>query len=733
MQRRHTNRLIVGGVVGCLLVLVHSPRAGAGPTYYVDGINGDDTYSATQAQNPATPWKTIKKAMDTGGLINITKKNQPLDGYTVIVQPGVYNESVESKRDGLPDNPVIIRAASVGSVTIKPPPGAPGFFISHHHHVVDGFVVTGTSIGLKMGPHDGGDGPTAGLVARNNKVYGNSNNGIQFTNAIDGVAEFNNVYQNGQNGISYSGNGGTIHDNIVQSNSQFGIYVRDGVDHQLWNNVVSNNAKGDLKILGSTLPPPGGRTFYVGTNGDDSYNEVQAQKPATPWKTIKRGLQAANPGDTVAILPGLYEVNVGSLRDGTPDAPITVKAVTPGSVTIRPPSGSAVYIGHHYHIVEGLVITGASSSGLQLGPYKANGNPPVSGVMARNNVVYGNAVIGIKLTNAIDSTAAHNVIYNNGADGIWVSGSGVTIFNNLVYANGHSTTGKFGITLAGGEHHLIINNTVYGNINGGLRLGTSNSVPVFSTVLNNIVVNNAIGIKEPAGTDYVGHAILDYNNVYNNTSNYQLSKGSGTVKGANSLSDDPIFVDPANGDFHLGRRDTGQVADSPVIDKGSDTAEAVGLGGRTAFIDKYPDTGRVDLGYHETRLHLAEGTLTVNQATVALSEAGEDLTLSVNLRPSATSDGIEAGAEYVQVGFGGFQFFLPSANAHGGGPQWTYVGAGGVSGTVTSLGDGSVDIALQATGLAAEATLSTTTSISIHVGDDFAATAVPLRGILQYP
>lgn len=728
------SHLLLGSLIIFPIFFSSLREASAGPTYYVDGATGDDSYSPQQAQNPATPWKTIKKAMDTGGLIGITKKNAPLQGYTVIVQPGTYNESVQSKRDGLSTEPVTIKAATPGTVTIRPPTGQNGFFISHHYHVVEGFVVTGATIGLKMGPHDGGDGPVSGLVARRNQVTGNSNNGIQFTNAVEGIIEFNTVFQNGQNGIQYSGIGSTVHSNTVQSNTQFGIYVKDGVGHRLWNNVVSNNAKGDFKILGATLPPPGGRTFYVGIDtGDDTRSEVDAQNPATPWKTIRRGIQQANPGDIVAILPGLYPVTVESLRNGTPSAPITLKAVTPGTVTIQPPSGSGVYIGHNYNIVEGLVVTGASTVGLQMGPYKANGDPPVTGVVARNNIVFGNAVIGIKFTNAIDSVAQHNVVYDNGKDGVWYSGSGATIFNNLIYNNGLRLTGEYGVTLVSGDRHQIINNTLYGNRNGGLRLGISNTVPVFSTVSNNIVAQSPVGIREPAGSDYTGRAQLTYNNVYNNTSNYELSKGSGTVRGPGSISVAPNFINPAQGDFRLGRKATGQSVDSPVIDKGSDIAEAVGLGGRTAFSDKYPDTGPVDLGYHETLLNLTEGNVTVSQATVALSPSGEDLTVTAMLAPGAEGDGVELGTEYIEVSVGGFQFFLPSASAQGGGTQWTYGNPGTVSATATRLANGAIEVALQANALAVETTISTTTGIAVRLGDDFGATMIPLRGLLQYP
>jgi hypothetical protein len=179
-------------------------------------------------------------------------------GYTVIVKPG-YTMRASNPSDGYPDAQVVIQAASPGSATIQPPSGLNGFFISHHHHVIEGFVVTGAAIGLKLGPHDPGNtGPVVGVVARHNEVHNNSSNGIQFTEALDGVAELNTVYQNSQNGISYSGNGSVIHANVVYANAQFGIYIKDGIDHQIWDNDVYNNAKGDLKIQGSLIRP--GRT-----------------------------------------------------------------------------------------------------------------------------------------------------------------------------------------------------------------------------------------------------------------------------------------------------------------------------------------------------------------------------------------------------------------------------------------------------------------------------------------
>lgn len=732
MNRTPSPALLIGVFIGVLLLLSEPNKANAGPTYYVDGISGDNSYSAQQAQNPATPWKTIQHAVNVGGLNGVTKKGVPLDGYTVVVQAGVYPEKIESKRDGILGNPVILRAASPGSVTIRPTPGDIGVYIQHHHHVVEGFVIEGGSPGLKLGPHRVADW-IAGIVARYNTVSGSSSDGIQFRFGVDGVVAFNTVFQSGQSGIKYSGTGGVIHDNVAYANADFGVYLRDGVNHRVWNNNAYNNGKGNIQIAGSTLPPPGGRTFYVSAAiGNDAYSDVQAQIPTTPWRTARRALSVANPGDVVVLRAGVYTEPIASIRDGRADAPITLKAEEPGSVIIQSSSGnSGVVIGNHYHIIEGLVVVGGGV-GLQVGPYKKT-DAVVEGVVARGNRIYGNG-IGIKFE-AARSAAMHNVIHDNGQEGIlWGkrAANGATIFNNLLYANGGQSS-AYAITLATGSDHAIINNTIYGNQNGGIRLGSSAEDAVFSKVLNNIVGKNPVGIKEPGGEHYTGQALLDYNNVYNSSiRNYDLSGGKRTKVGSRSLSLDPVFVDAANYDFRLGRKATGQLADSPAIDAGSDATDVVGLDGWTAFTDAHPDTGRVDLGYHETRLNPALGVLTVNQAAISIALSGTGITMAAKLQPGAKSDGIELGSEYVEVGFGGFQLFLPAAGFQKSGTQWTYAG-GGVSGTFTELPDKSIDIALQANGFAAETTISTVLSISMSIGDDFSAATVPLQGSLQYP
>jgi len=718
------NRLAT--LLGLALSLALAPELAQARTFYVDAANGNDFFGTTAAQNPSFPWKTIKRAMGAA-----------IGGDTIKVKPGTYSESVESKRDATQTSPIILQSTLVGGAIIKPPAGTNGLFISHNYHTVDGFTVKLGLSGVKLGAHDGG-GSVVGLLIQNNIIFSNSSNGIQVTSGLSTEIAFNTVYQNGQNGISYSGNTSLIHDNVVHDNGQFGIYVKDGVDHQVFNNQVYNNAGGDLQILGALVASA--KTYYVDAAiGNDSNTADQAQSPATPWRTIKKAVsgdagaspqfQGAQAGDSVIVMPGVYTETVESKRAGSSGKPILIRAATPGTVTVDPPSGSAgFFISHNFHTIDGFIVTGSSVNGIQVD----GGAGSLTGIIISGNHVFGNGSAGIKLSSVTAASVMHNVVNNNTKDGILYSGAQANIFNNLVYSN-FGTGGEYGITISTGTGHKVTNNTVYGNVKGGIRLGTTSSSPVAVTVLNNIVIGNTgVGIKEPA-TCCAGQ-VVDFNDVFGNTgANYDLST---TVVGAHSLSADPGFIDPINADFRLGRLATGQASDSSCIDRGSSTSDALGLGGRTAFTDKAPDTGLVDLGYHGALLYPTQGTLTMTGATMTFNtgQGNDAFTLSVNLAPGAGSDGIEPGINYAEVSFGSFQYSLPvSGFQQQPGGSWSYTGAGQLSsGTFVKQGDGSVNITVQASGLNLSYSDSPIT-IQARIGDDFGSSTVALRGTLVYP
>lgn len=70
-----------------------------------------------------------------------------------------------------------------------------------------------------------------------------------------------------------------------------------------------------------------GAEFYVGLNGDDTADGLT---PETAWKSIQRGVDELNPGDTLILLPGEYTEQIKIGKSGSPDQPITIRAAIPG-------------------------------------------------------------------------------------------------------------------------------------------------------------------------------------------------------------------------------------------------------------------------------------------------------------------------------------------------------------------------------------------------------------------
>jgi len=77
-----------------------------------------------------------------------------------------------------------------------------------------------------------------------------------------------------------------------------------------------------------------------------------------PLGRIQDALNIAQPGDTITLRAGTYSESVHSVRHGTPQSPIRLRAVGErGSVLVTAP-GRVLTVDHAYFTVEGLVIDG---------------------------------------------------------------------------------------------------------------------------------------------------------------------------------------------------------------------------------------------------------------------------------------------------------------------------------------------------------------------------------------
>lgn len=197
-------------------------------------------------------------------------------------------------------------------------------------------------------------------------------------------------------------------------------------------------------------------------------------------------------------------------------------------------------------------------------------------------------------SNLIAYNVNDTVEHGSGAIGVAMDGPSqpVTITNNIVTSN----TDK-GIMVSDGVFDLqIVNNTVASNRNEGILAWGTITV---SLLRNNIIISNGYcGIAAAAGAEF---QVVDHNNVWQNgggSGNYCDYGGAVNppAPGPGGISSDPLFVDAANGNYHL------QVG-SPCIDAGtSDGAPDTDFDGMPR--DAMPDIGAYEWGKYRIFLPL---------------------------------------------------------------------------------------------------------------------------------
>ncbi|UCH50774.1 MAG: right-handed parallel beta-helix repeat-containing protein, partial [Chloroflexota bacterium] len=295
------------------LAMVGLPLGGtveAAPiTYYVNAATGNDGNTPAQAQNPATPWKTITHAV--GAVAT---------GDTIIVAPGTYNAALGESF------PIVISM----SLTIQSSGGAAATTISSGGNdavylalddgewvTFTGFTVTGGGAPIYVYDTDGdSDLENNNVTITNNIVRDNTANGIQFSNQITGSSVINvsgnqllsnkgedNLYFSGRvtgnavvnvtnNTITDSRSDGiefcspfdgnsrtTVSGNTISDSDETGIYICEGIQGSavvtVTNNSISDSddygiyvaevvENGQINIDGNTITESdmSGITFY---------------------------------------------------------------------------------------------------------------------------------------------------------------------------------------------------------------------------------------------------------------------------------------------------------------------------------------------------------------------------------------------------------------------------------------------------------------------------------------
>lgn len=325
---------------------------------------------------------------------------------------------------------------------------------------------------------------------------------------------------------------------------------------------------GGSDIVIPAPPPcnPNTKVCYVAPFGNDANSGAD---PSVPLATIRRAAQIALSDYTIIVAPGSYRQPVTTRETGQVPKRLTFLA-------------------------QGRVVVDLRNTGAGPGFGFAN----VNGVVIDGFTIVGAGDGGIVLKSGSDDAVIRNcVVFANNGDGIRIQDSArVLVFNNLVYGNAGIGL-RIGGTTTGSSAARLLHNTVFGNGGRGIEIGNSVKASPGASVLNNIVQQNGLAAagqenikvttRPPSHTGYRG----DFNLVFPAT---YFPSGVQGIRGLHDVNRDALFADAPSGDFRL-------LSASPAIDAGDPLDDFVEL--RRLLRDRSTtglsrDSGPLDLGYH---------------------------------------------------------------------------------------------------------------------------------------
>jgi len=514
------------------ILLFSAQNAKAANTYYVAGDIGSDSYTSEQAKNTATPWKTIQKAADT-----------MVAGDTVNVKGGItYNETVTPAASGSSGNYITYQGWSgTGIPTLDGV--TDGFVVSSKNYLIfSGFYLIGCAKGFNLSTTD------TFIIVRNNIINGCTSNGIDSGASSTNIKIDNNtVYNCADTGVNVVGGSNTeVKNNIITNNTIYGLSKGSGsVTHQ-YNDVWGNGTN----YYNTTAPYPSSISQDPLFTSPSSGNfQLPKNSPAiesgTTLTTVTTDILNIARPQGVAYDMGAYEKELtvstyyvaGDTGNDNNDGSINSPWQTIQKAADTMTTGDTVNVkgGVTYNENVTTARAGTSENYITFRSWPNTGVPTV------------------QITTMFDIThdyiSVSGLRIGAGNEGIRIDWhvKNAFITDNIIIGNrDHHPACIFGYNT--NNNCTIYNNTVYNCWMGIYINGGTNNI-----AKNNLVANNDMGM--------VGAISSDYNDVWNNTENY-----ASAVPGAHDISLDPLFVDAANGDFHL-------QASSPAINAGTALAE----------------------------------------------------------------------------------------------------------------------------------------------------------------
>lgn len=310
--------------------------------------------------------------------------------------------------------------------------------------------------------------------------------------------------------------------------------------------------------------------------------------------SIQLAIDAASPGDTVTVPPGVYVEDITMAPGVTVDGAGRDETYIVGTVTFGPSTDAdtvlqdvTVYSAGYYgtgvaYLDQGIVFDGGQ------------------GRVSDSAVYYAEHGVLVQSTSGvtIDSVLLAYNWYGVGID----DSTDVTVANSLVGAN--PAGGIYGLGSSDGQ---IIHNTLVGNAFGGTESYLTGAISVGDGVAmqihNNIITSNYYGL-------YCHACAGDWsaNDIWGNTTDYVGDASAGST----DISEDPLFEDAANGDYRLS-------SSSPAIDAGADAYATT----TDYFDNERPQGAGVDIGFHEYASSSYQLVISEVMANAATEDTGE--------------------------------------------------------------------------------------------------------------
>jgi parallel beta-helix repeat protein len=344
-------------------------------------------------------------------------------------------------------------------------------------------------------------------------------------------------------------------------------------------------------------------TFYVATTGNDASPGTVSQ----PFRTLARGVNSLNAGDTLYIRGGTYDeaINVTSKTSGSAGNYYTIAGYPGETVTLTQMVIGTYAPANSYYIFENFILDGVGKPegiywtignashditlrNLEIKNWFGHGLLVGGNNQASDNIqvincrihdvraldIPGHRYLGIYFWRGNNGLLDGNDIYNNPGGGIQIypGPTGyLTVRNNRIHDNSFLSTqpiGGIAVNQNVGTGLKIYNNLIYRNgVNSADQSPPGIEIqfgPSGAKIWNNTIYGNKGWGFMISTTDAVNNEVRN-NIVYGNGVGQIYDIGAGTVKDHN-LTNNPNFMNTAASDFNL-------QTNSPAIDAGVNLIE----------------------------------------------------------------------------------------------------------------------------------------------------------------